>query len=187
MWQKDLQVIGDMAKLLDCPKPLFTACVPIYTAAMARGFGKEDTASVAEVLGAMAGLARAPTKKRGRYAWRLMDYPLVPAFSARHGLSSLSECSRLRFAAQGKSMTSLELKLELPDRLAREAMAAGLLTPKALRELLTDAMQRRAVKAMLTGAARATASGSRPFSMKQIQAEVNAVRRERRVKARSGA
>ena len=84
-------------------------------------------------------------------------------------------------------MTSPELKLELPDRLAREAMAAGLLTPRALRELLKDAMQRRAVKAMLTGAARATASGSRPLSVKQIQAEVNAVRRERRVKARSGA
>lgn len=44
-------------------------------------------------------------------------------------------------------MTTLEVKLDLPDRLAREAQAAGLLTPKALRELLKDAMRRRAARA----------------------------------------
>ena len=37
VWQKDMQVIGDMAKSVDCPVPLFTACVPIYSAAMAQG------------------------------------------------------------------------------------------------------------------------------------------------------
>ncbi len=57
VWQKDMQVIGDMAKAVDCPVPLFSACVPIYTAAMAQGLGKEDTASVNEVLGQMAGIA----------------------------------------------------------------------------------------------------------------------------------
>ncbi|MDB5804141.1 MAG: hypothetical protein JWN73_1463 [Betaproteobacteria bacterium] len=56
VWQKDMQVIGDMAKSVDCPTPLFTACVPIYNAAMAQGLAGEDTASVAEVLGSMAGL-----------------------------------------------------------------------------------------------------------------------------------
>jgi hypothetical protein len=44
-------------------------------------------------------------------------------------------------------MTTLEVKLDLSDRLAREAQAAGLLTPKALGELLKDAMQRRAARA----------------------------------------
>lgn len=57
VWQKDMQVIGDMAKSVDCPTPLFTACVPVYNAAMAQGLALEDTASVAEVLGAAAGLA----------------------------------------------------------------------------------------------------------------------------------
>ena len=56
VWQKDMQVIGDMAKSLDCPIPLFNACAPIYTAAMAQGLAQEDTASVSEVLGRMAGL-----------------------------------------------------------------------------------------------------------------------------------
>jgi len=77
-------------------------------------------------------------------------------------------------------MTTLEVKLELPDRLAREAQAAGLLTPKALRELLKDAMRRQAARTLLAGAARATKSGSKPLSLKEIQAEVNAVRRARR-------
>jgi len=63
VWQKDMQVIGDMAKSVDCPMPLFTACAPIYNAAMAQGYGLSDTASVHEVLAAMAGI-RPARKKR---------------------------------------------------------------------------------------------------------------------------
>ncbi|HEY2136322.1 MAG TPA: NAD(P)-dependent oxidoreductase [Xanthobacteraceae bacterium] len=55
VWQKDMQVIGDMARAVDCPVPLFSACAPIYSAAMAQGLGQHDTASVCEVLDAMAG------------------------------------------------------------------------------------------------------------------------------------
>ncbi len=62
VWQKDMQVIGDMAKAVNCPVPLFTACVPVYTTAMAMGLAKEDTASACEVIGAMAGIG--PKKKR---------------------------------------------------------------------------------------------------------------------------
>jgi putative dehydrogenase len=60
VWQKDMQVIGDMARSVDCPTPLFDACRPIYTAAMAQGHAQDDTASVSEVLGRMAGLPGAP-------------------------------------------------------------------------------------------------------------------------------
>ena len=80
-------------------------------------------------------------------------------------------------------MTTLEVTLDLPDRMAREAQAAGLLTPTALRELIRDAMQRRAAQALLTGAARATEAGSKRLSQKEIQAEVNAVRADRRSKS----
>jgi 3-hydroxyisobutyrate dehydrogenase-like beta-hydroxyacid dehydrogenase len=55
IWQKDMQVIGDMARSVDCPLPLFTACIPVYNAAMAQGLGQSDTASVCEVLDGMAG------------------------------------------------------------------------------------------------------------------------------------
>jgi 3-hydroxyisobutyrate dehydrogenase-like beta-hydroxyacid dehydrogenase len=54
-WQKDMQVIGDMARSVDCPLPLFTTCIPVYNAAMAQGLGQSDTASVCEVLDRMAG------------------------------------------------------------------------------------------------------------------------------------
>jgi 3-hydroxyisobutyrate dehydrogenase-like beta-hydroxyacid dehydrogenase len=64
VWQKDMQVIGDMAKSVDCPTPLFSACVPIYSAAMAQGLGQQDTASVSEVLANMAGLTSKAKGKR---------------------------------------------------------------------------------------------------------------------------
>ena len=38
------------------------------------------------------------------------------------------------------------------------------------------------VQSLLAGAARATAAGSKPLSMKAIQAEINTVRRERRAR-----
>lgn len=84
-------------------------------------------------------------------------------------------------------MTTLEVTLDLPDRLAREAMAAGLLTPKALRNMVKDAVQRRAAQALLAGAERASAAGSRPLPMKDIQAEVHAVRRARKAAGAKGA
>ena len=55
VWQKDMQIINDVARSVDCPMPLFTACIPLYNAAMAQGFGQSDTASVCEVLDVMAG------------------------------------------------------------------------------------------------------------------------------------
>ena len=64
VWQKDMQVIGDMAKSVDCPTPLFSTCAAIYTSAMAMGLAMEDTASTAEVMSAMAGIL--PAKGRGK-------------------------------------------------------------------------------------------------------------------------
>lgn len=58
VWQKDMQVIGDMAKAVGCPMPLFSACIPVYNAAMAQGMAESDTASVHAVLGGMAGIPK---------------------------------------------------------------------------------------------------------------------------------
>jgi 3-hydroxyisobutyrate dehydrogenase-like beta-hydroxyacid dehydrogenase len=58
VWQKDMKIIGEYATKLGVPTPLFTATAPIYTAAMAQGFDKQDTAAVCAVLEAMAGLKR---------------------------------------------------------------------------------------------------------------------------------
>ena len=63
VWQKDMTIIGDFARSLDCPTPLFAASAPIYNAAMAMGLGKEDTGAVCKVLEEMAGK---PRRKRRR-------------------------------------------------------------------------------------------------------------------------
>ena len=76
-------------------------------------------------------------------------------------------------------MTSLELKLNLPDRLAREAEAAGLLTSASVSNLLRDAMRRRAGLVLIAGATTAAKSGRTAMSPATIQAEVKAVRAKR--------
>jgi 3-hydroxyisobutyrate dehydrogenase-like beta-hydroxyacid dehydrogenase len=65
VWQKDMAIIGDFARALGCPTPLFLASAPFYTAALAAGRGKEDTAAVCAVLQGMAGLTNRPAR-RGR-------------------------------------------------------------------------------------------------------------------------
>ncbi len=81
-------------------------------------------------------------------------------------------------------MTTLELKVNLPDRLAREAQDAGLLTPASLSKLLKEAMRRRAAQALLSGARRAANAASKPMTLETIQTEVNAVRRARKTSKR---
>jgi 3-hydroxyisobutyrate dehydrogenase-like beta-hydroxyacid dehydrogenase len=56
VWQKDMQVIGDMARAVAAPVPLFSNCVPLYNAAMALGLAQSDSASVCEVFDAMSGV-----------------------------------------------------------------------------------------------------------------------------------
>src|SRR6267154_1955148 len=62
VWQKDMTIIGDFVRELDCPAPLFSASAPIYTAAMAMGKGAEDTGVVCEVLERMANSPRRRSK-----------------------------------------------------------------------------------------------------------------------------
>src|SRR3989442_1875628 len=64
VWQKDMTIIGDFARELDCPTPLFAASAPIYSAAMAMGLGKKDTGAVCAVLEEMAGNPRKRKKRR---------------------------------------------------------------------------------------------------------------------------
>ncbi len=67
IWQKDMEVIGDFARTLGAPTPLFSATLPIYAAAMSTGYAMQDTASTCAVLEAMAGVKRGKGKaRRGR-------------------------------------------------------------------------------------------------------------------------
>ena len=73
-----------------------------------------------------------------------------------------------------------ELKVVLPDTLARDAKKAGLLTQKAIEELLRDAMRRRAARAFLSNAKQVAKAKIPPMSKDEIQAEINAARKARR-------
>jgi 3-hydroxyisobutyrate dehydrogenase-like beta-hydroxyacid dehydrogenase len=50
VWQKDMRIITEFARELECPTPLFAATTAVYNAAMAQGFGEADTAAVCAVL-----------------------------------------------------------------------------------------------------------------------------------------
>ena len=57
VWQKDMAIIGEFAKAIGCPTPLFAATVPYYVAATAVN-PTEDTGAVCAVLERLANLRR---------------------------------------------------------------------------------------------------------------------------------
>jgi len=64
MHQKDINIISDFARKLNCPTPLLSTAAQIYTAALAKGLAKQDTAAVCAVLEEMAGIKRESSKSR---------------------------------------------------------------------------------------------------------------------------
>jgi 3-hydroxyisobutyrate dehydrogenase-like beta-hydroxyacid dehydrogenase len=62
MHQKDINIISDFAKKLNCPTPLLSAAAQLYTAALANGYAKQDTASVCAIMEEMAGIKRESSK-----------------------------------------------------------------------------------------------------------------------------
>ena len=58
VWDKDMQVIGDYARKIKVPTPMFDASKPVYLKAQKSGFGAQDTAAVCAVLEKMAKVKR---------------------------------------------------------------------------------------------------------------------------------
>ena len=58
VWDKDMQVIGDYARKIKVPTPMFDASKPVYRKAEKSGFGAQDTAAVCAVLEKMAKVKR---------------------------------------------------------------------------------------------------------------------------------
>ena len=74
-------------------------------------------------------------------------------------------------------MTKLELSLDLPDRLTREASEAGLLAPEALTGMLESGVRQKAAERIR--AARSKTNGGKPLSLSQLQDIVASVRKLR--------
>ncbi len=79
-------------------------------------------------------------------------------------------------------MTMLQVKLDLPDNLAKEANNLGLLEPQALQTLLREAVRRRRITRLTEARERIAAAGIPLLTMEEIQAEIEADRAERRSK-----
>jgi 3-hydroxyisobutyrate dehydrogenase-like beta-hydroxyacid dehydrogenase len=58
VWDKDMQVIGDYARKIRVPTPLFNATKPVYVKAEKSGLGAQDTAAVCAVLEKQANVKR---------------------------------------------------------------------------------------------------------------------------------
>jgi hypothetical protein len=77
-------------------------------------------------------------------------------------------------------MTTVEVQLTLPDHLAREVEASGLLAPEALERLLREEIRRRQVEQLFAAAERLAAVEEPPLTADEVAAEIEAARAARR-------
>jgi hypothetical protein len=73
-------------------------------------------------------------------------------------------------------MTTLQVKLELPDPLAAEAQAAGLLTPDQLERMLREALRAKRVEKLIAARDVLAAKPLPPMTPEEIQTEIDAYR-----------
>jgi post-segregation antitoxin (ccd killing protein) len=81
-------------------------------------------------------------------------------------------------------MTTLEVKIDLPDELAQRAKDAGLLTNEAIEALLREALRKQAGEDLRTMIDKLSSDGAAPMNEEEIQAEIDAYRAERRATRR---
>jgi hypothetical protein len=74
------------------------------------------------------------------------------------------------------------LTINLPDKVAQQAIEAGLLAPDAVTQLFNDALRRQAGQQLMDIAQRLQAADIPPMSEEEIVAEVKAARAERRAR-----
>jgi hypothetical protein len=72
---------------------------------------------------------------------------------------------------------STELKVILPDSLAREAEASGLLSPEAIEALLREEIRRRRINQLFEAADRLANLDMPPLTEAEVEAEIEAARR----------
>ena len=77
------------------------------------------------------------------------------------------------------------VQIQLPDELAQDAQAAGLLTPEAIEAMLREQLKKQAGEALRALWARMPQEELTPEIERMIDEEVQAVRAERRKRAAS--
>lgn len=82
-------------------------------------------------------------------------------------------------------MTTLEIKLSLPDSLAKEAQQAGLLAPVELERLVREALRAKRIERLLKVREKLAAEPLPPMTPEEIQAEIDAYRAQVRRASRA--
>jgi len=77
-------------------------------------------------------------------------------------------------------MTTLEIKLSLPDQVARQARAAGILTPEGIERLVREAIRKEAARRLLEIGKRLRESEPPQITAAELEEELRAVRAELR-------
>ena len=82
--------------------------------------------------------------------------------------------------AQSERTVQFDIRLTLPDSIAREAEAGGLLRPEVLATLLREAVRKGRVDRLFEAADRLAAVPLSPLNEAEVEAELQAVRASRR-------
>ena len=77
-------------------------------------------------------------------------------------------------------MTELELKLSLPDQIANQAKAAGLLTSESIERLVREAIRKAAAQHLIEYGRRLREPGGPEITEAELEIELKAVRAELR-------
>lgn len=80
-----------------------------------------------------------------------------------------------------ETTVQLEIRLNLPDSVAREAESKGLLKPESLELLVREELRRRRVDRLFDAADRLAALPLQPLTETEVEAEVQAARSRQRV------
>lgn len=75
-----------------------------------------------------------------------------------------------------------EVTMMLPDSLAQEARAAGLLTPQALEAMLRETLRKQRIDELFNAMGKMAAVDMPPLTEAQMQAEIEAARADRRAR-----
>jgi len=77
-------------------------------------------------------------------------------------------------------MTELELRLSLPDQLANQARAEGLLTSESIERLVRDALRKAAIQRFSEIGQRLREAGGVDITPAELESDLKAVRAELR-------
>jgi len=77
-------------------------------------------------------------------------------------------------------MVTLDIKLQLPENILKEAQQAGLLTPAEIERLLREELRRRRVEELFNAADKLASLELSPLTDSELETEIAIARQSRR-------